>query len=166
MVVRMGHIVETVGVEGIDRVEPLWRAMVEHHRELVGDEIPVRATDETWPMRRAQYEEWLRSGDGALLLAVTSAGAEPDGYACVRITNSGPTFDLGERVGELESLAVASYARGAGLGSLLIGAARERLREQGVRRWSVGVVEANAGAVRLYEREGFAPFWRTLIATV
>ena len=162
----MGHIVETVGVEGIDRVEPLWRAMVDHHREIVGHEIPVRPTDDTWPMRRAQYEEWVGSGDGALLLAVTSAGAEPDGYACVRTSIPGPTFDLGERIGELESLAVADHARGAGLGSLLIAAARERLRAQGVAFWSVSVVDANTGAVRLYEREGFAPFWRALIATV
>lgn len=163
----MGHIVETVGVEGIDRVEALWRSMVEHHRAVVGDAIPVRATDETWPMRRAQYEQWLGAGDGVLLLAVTAVGAEPDGYACVRTSpGGGPTFALGERVGELESLAVASHARGAGLGSLLIGAARERMRELGVRHWIVSVVEANAGAVRLYEREGFAPFERILVATV
>jgi GNAT superfamily N-acetyltransferase len=163
----MGHIVETVGVEGIDRVESLWRAMVEHHREVVGHEIPVRPTDVTWPMRRAQYEDWLGGGgDAALLLAVTEAGAEPDGYACVRTSVPGPTFDLGERVGELESLVVAAHARGAGLGSLLIGAARERLRAQGVTRWIVSVVDANEGAVRLYEREGFAPFERILVATV
>ncbi len=162
----MGHIVETAGVEGIDRVEPLWRSMVEHHRGLMNGAVPVRETDATWPMRRAQYEEWLGSGDGVLLLAVTSAGAEPDGYACVRTSAPGPTFDLGERIGELESLAVAEGARGAGLGSLLIGAAREWVRAQGVAYWSVSVVDANAGALSLYEREGFGPFWRALIATV
>ena len=162
----MAHIVETVGPEGIDRVEPLWRAMVEHHREVMNGAVPVREVDATWPMRRAQYEEWLGGGDGVLLLAVTETGADPDGYACVRTVPSSPTFDLGERVGELESLVVASHARGAGLGSLLIGAARERLRAQGVVYWSVSVVDANADAVRLYEREGFGPFWRALIATV
>jgi ribosomal protein S18 acetylase RimI-like enzyme len=97
---------------------------------------------------------------------VTAAGAEPDGYACVRTSVPGPTFDLGERIGELESLAVAEHARGAGVGSLLIGAARERMREAGVTHWVVSVVDANAGAVRLYEREGFAAFARILIATV
>jgi GNAT superfamily N-acetyltransferase len=163
----MRHFVETVGVEGIDRVEPLWRAMVDHHRAVVGDAIPVRETDVTWPMRRRQYEEWLGNGDGVLLLAVTSAGAAPDGYACVRTSpGGGPTFALGERVGELESLAVAEHARGAGLGGLLIGAARERVRALGVSHWVVSVVDANAGAVRLYEREGFAPFERILLANV
>jgi GNAT superfamily N-acetyltransferase len=162
----MAHIVETVGVEGIDRVEPLWRAMVEHHRAVIGHEVPVRATDSTWPLRRAQYQEWLAGGDGVLLLAVTAPGADPDGYACVKTSVPGPTFDLGERIGELESLAVAEHARGAGLGGLLIGAARERVRELGVSHWVVSVVDVNAGAVRLYEREGFAPFERILIATV
>ena len=163
----MGHIVETVGVEGIDRVEPLWRAMVEHHRAVVGHEVPVRATDVTWPLRRVQYEDWIGRGDGVLLLAVTAPGAEPDGYACVRTSaGGGPTFALGERVGELESLAVAEHARGAGVGSLLIAAARERMRELGVSHWLVSVVDANAGAVRFYEREGFRPFERILLSTV
>jgi GNAT superfamily N-acetyltransferase len=162
----MGHIVETVGVEGIDRVERLWRSMVEHHRAVIGAEIPVRATDETWPMRRAQYEDWLANGDGVLLLAVTEAGAEPDGYACVRTSVTGPTFSLGDRVAELESLAVAEHARGSGIGSLLIAAARERARELGVAYWLVSAVDANEGAVRLYEREGFRPFERILIANL
>jgi ribosomal protein S18 acetylase RimI-like enzyme len=166
MVVEMAHLVETVGVEGIDRVEPLWRSMVEHHRAVIGHAVPVRETDATWPLRRAQYAEWLTGGDAALLLAVPAVGAEPDGYACVRTSVAGPTFDLGERIGELESLAVASHARGAGVGSLLIGAARERMREAGITHWVVSVVDANTGAVRLYEREGFAPFERILIATL
>jgi hypothetical protein len=41
---------------------------------------------------------------------------------------------------------------------------RERLRSQGVTHWSVGVVEANEGATRLYERAGFKPFYRDLLA--
>jgi ribosomal protein S18 acetylase RimI-like enzyme len=75
----------------------------------------------------------------------------------VRLAESGPTWDLGEAVGDLESLAVAAHARGRGVGTGLIEAARELLRERGVRYWSVTVAAANAGAIRLYEREGFQP---------
>ena len=32
--------------------------------------------------------------------------------------------------------------------------------------WAVGVVEANAGAVRLYERAGFRPYYRNLLGRV
>jgi hypothetical protein len=37
---------------------------------------------------------------------------------------------------------------------------------QGVRYWAVGVVENNADATRLYERVGFRPFYRQLLAEV
>ena len=79
---------------------------------------------------------------------------------------SGPTWDLGELTGELESLAVAEDARGCGVGGALIAAARATLRERGVLHWYVGVVGANAGAIALYEREGFRPFFVTMLSTV
>jgi hypothetical protein len=40
------------------------------------------------------------------------------------------------------------------------------LREQGVRYWSVAVVEPNDDATRLYERVGFRSFYRQLLAEV
>jgi len=158
------HRIETLDGAGIDRLEPLWTAMVEHHRAV--SSLPVRTADEAWRRRRLEYAAWLADGAGFILVAVREPGGEDDGYAAVRIHGGSATFDLGEPIADLESLAVADGARGQGVGSLLIGAARERLRAAGVVTWTVGVVEANAGAVRLYEREGFAPFWRTLIATV
>jgi ribosomal protein S18 acetylase RimI-like enzyme len=159
----MGHIVESVGVEGIDRLEPLWLAMVEHHRQVSSH--PVRPPAETWRRRRVQYEEWLAGGESFVLVAVREGGGD-DGYAVVRVHGGSPTFELGEPVGDLESLAVAEGARGQGVGSLLIGAARERLRAAGVRHWTVSVLDANPGAVRLYEREGFRAFERILIESL
>jgi ribosomal protein S18 acetylase RimI-like enzyme len=53
-------------------------------------------------------------------------------------------------------LAVLPEARGRGLGSLLIGAARDRAVEQGARGNSLIVSDANAGARRLYARHGYA----------
>jgi len=76
------------------------------------------------------------------------------------------SWDVGERTGELETLAVAEEVRGAGIGTMLIEACRDRLREQGVRYWAVAVVEDNADATRLYERVGFRPFYRQLLAEV
>ena len=42
----------------------------------------------------------------------------------------------------------------------------ERLRAEGISHWGVAVVEANADATRLYERVGFRPFYRQLLAEV
>ena len=106
-------------------------------------------------------------GDGYLYL-VPGEGAEgvPLGYAFLRIASSGPTWNLGDRVGDLESLSVTAAARGMGVGTGLIAHCRERLRELGVKWWSVSVVSANEGAIDLYEREGFRDFWRTMTAPI
>ena len=40
----------------------------------------------------------------------------PLGYAFLRIASSGPTWNLGDRVGDLESLSVTAGARGMGVG--------------------------------------------------
>lgn len=149
-------------------VEPLWKAMVEHHRMLTERQLPVRTGDEAWRRRRDAYDAWLSSGQAWLLLAV--AGTPQDqaaiGYAVVRMTGPAQTWDLGEPVGMLESLAVAGHARGNGVGTGLIDAARELLRARGVGFWSVTFVAGNAGAARLYERNGFRPFCTELLGPV
>ena len=160
------RIVELV-VGDVDLVEGLWKEMVGHHRELTGGTYPVRGVEEAWRRRRAQYVEWLE-GDGAWLFVVPGEGAEGAalGYAFLRVDSSGPTWNLGDRVGDLESLSVTAAARGMGIGTELIAHCRERLRECGAQWWTVSVVAANGGAVDLYEREGFRHFWHTMTAPV
>jgi ribosomal protein S18 acetylase RimI-like enzyme len=160
------RIVE-LGVGDVDLVEGLWKEMVEHHRELTGQTYPVRTLEEAWPRRRAQYVEWLESGEGSLFL-VPGEGAEgaPLGYAFLRVGSSGPTWNLGDRVGDLESLSVAVAARGMGIGTALIAHCRERLVARDAQWWTVSVIAANGGAIDLYEREGFEHFWHTLLAPV
>jgi ribosomal protein S18 acetylase RimI-like enzyme len=159
------RLVELDGSE-LDRLEPLWNAMVSHHRGVVADAWPIRDDAEAWRRRRAQYAAWLESGTGRAFVAVP--GDDPAGplagYAMVVVVPSGPTWDVGDVIGELESLAVAPGARGEGVGTMLIDGARARLREQGISHWSVGVVEANDAATRLYLRQGFRPFYRQLLA--
>jgi hypothetical protein len=103
----MGHVIEET--TDVERVKALWIAMVEHHGEVTG--LPVRDGEESWRRRRVEYAEWLAGGRTFVLLAVPEAGGEPDGYALVRVRDGGSTFDLGEPVGELESLAVSPRAR-------------------------------------------------------
>jgi ribosomal protein S18 acetylase RimI-like enzyme len=145
-------------------LEPLWASMVEHHRAVAGDDWPVRTADAAWAIRREQYAGWLADGSGTLLLATT--GERLVGYAMLQVQPPGATWDLGESIGELESLAVAPEARGAGIGHRLMDECRAILRDCGVTYWTVGVVEVNEGAVRLYEREGFRPYYRQLLGRV
>jgi ribosomal protein S18 acetylase RimI-like enzyme len=155
-------------VSEVDRVEALFRELVAFHRDVAGEDWPVRSEETAWAHRRAEYVDWLGSGRARMLVAVPppDVAATPLGYAVLGVKSSSASWDVGERVGELETLAVAEGARGQGVGSILIDACRERLREEGVSHWSVAVVEANADATRLYERFGFRTFYRDLLAEV
>jgi ribosomal protein S18 acetylase RimI-like enzyme len=160
------RIVE-LGAGDVDLVEGLWKEMVEHHHEVAGDAFPARDPEDAWRLRRAQYVGWLKSGEGRLFL-VPGEGAEqaPLGYACLRIGGPPSTWDLGEPVGDLESLCVSSAARGMGIGTELIAHCRERARERGARWWTVTAIAANDRAIELYEREGFRPYSENLIAPI
>ena len=161
------RIVE-LGVGDVDLVEGLWKEMLGHHHEVGGDDQPGRGADESWQMRRAQYVKWLESGEGTIFL-VPGEGAEqaaPLAYACLRVGPSGPTWDLGETVGDLESLAVAAAARGTGIGTELIEHCRARLIALGAHWWTVSVVAANGRATELYEREGFRPYVNFMLAPI
>lgn len=147
----------------LDQLAPLWTAMVDHHRQVAGRDLPVRQSDEAWAMRRQEYLYWLNDGSGLLLTGHTGSGTA-GGYAFLRTIASGPTFDFGARRGEVESLVVAPAARGMGIGTALLQASRGELRRLGCAYWSVSVMEANQGAVHLYERAGFRPWLRELAA--
>jgi GNAT superfamily N-acetyltransferase len=161
------HIVELQRSE-VDRVAPLFKQLVEFHREVVEGAWPVRSAEAAWEYRRGQYLQWLGEGSARMLVAVpaTDEGASPVGYAVLSVKPSPASWDVDERIGELETLAVAESERGRGVGSMLIAASRRLLREEGITHWAVAVVEANADATRLYEREGFRPFYRQLLAEV
>ena len=109
-----------------------------------------------WELRRAQYDEWLRDGNGFVLLA--ERGSEAAGYAVVHLQR-GPddTFPLGERWAEIYSLSVAPEARRAGIGSRLLDAVDARLAALGIVDVVVAAMVENEDALRLYERRGFVP---------
>lgn len=150
----------------VSSLAELWQAMVEHHRLLVGAQWPVRSAELAWERRREQYAAWLSDGSAFILIAQTEASGAPVGYLACRLVEAGPTFDLGEIRGEVDSLVTSEAARGQGVGSALLDACREELQRRGARYWSIGVVEANTRAIELYQRLGFRPFVRTMLAPI
>lgn len=102
--------------------------------------------DETWSARVAQSA--VSGIDCALV-------AEVDGVPAGLLWAKVDAQDAG-RV-NLFQMWVAPEARGRGLAAALLDEALGWARTRGTRVVHLGVNEANAGALRLYERAGFAP---------
>jgi hypothetical protein len=96
----------------LERLEPLWRSVHEHHQQVAPDLGPYVDSATSWRVRREQYRAYLTGGGFALV----AAEADVDlGHALVAIRVDDPfwadTWVVGSRVAELESLAVVSAAR-------------------------------------------------------
>jgi GNAT superfamily N-acetyltransferase len=118
----------------------------------------LRSGDESWRRRRERYARWL-SADGALLLIAQDERGRALGYAVVRPHDEPEeTYAASDAMAELETLAVAPGARDRGVGRALLDAAREGCARRGWTTLSIGVIAANAGALRFYERAGARPF--------
>jgi len=127
--------------QDIPALEPLWVAVHHVHEASMPELAPYVTDSETWAERRALYESVFEKPDTVLLLAFD--GEELVGYALSHLleleeTWIGDTWRTGQRIAELESLAVRESHRGQGI---------------------VGAVAGNEGALRLYERRGFRPTW-------
>lgn len=137
------------GLDRLDDVEPLWHALSEHHAAFAASVAPVRSPEESWTRRRREYVAWLSDSSATLFMAEDVA---PLGYLMLRIAHGPPTWDIGDRVAEVETLSVVAAARDRGVGTLLMAAARREARERGAAMLSVALVHSNDGARRFYER--------------
>ena len=144
----------------VDRLEPLWYALRDHHVTLP-DMQRVRSPEESWAYRRRQYRDWL-SRDGYRLLIAERDG-EPIGYAVISLGEGAATWDIGDRTAEIETLSVLASERGKGVGRALTAAAAEIATQAGAGSVLVGVAHSNDDAIRFYEREGYEPFYVLLI---
>jgi ribosomal protein S18 acetylase RimI-like enzyme len=148
--------IERRGADAIAELEPLWLELKNHHGACTPS-LPVRGDEESWTLRRRDYERWLAER-GAFLLLARQAGRAV-GYALVRIEEAGPTWIEPERVAIVQDISVAARARGAGIGRALLDRVGE---ESGADVMQLAVLGANASAKAFYERLGFEPFVETL----
>jgi ribosomal protein S18 acetylase RimI-like enzyme len=156
------------GVEVVDELASLWKSLHEHHvtaAASLGASWAFRTPDESWEVRRHEYEEWLQNEEKAFALIAEQRG-EVVGYAVVQIGPAGATLHTGELVGKLESLNVLAGARGSGVGGLLMAEVHRRLAARGVRAIMTTVMTGNGGATRFYERLGMVEFATTLIGPI
>ena len=139
----------------LDRLEPLWRLLMDRHREA-WEVVAVRSHEDSWPRRRAQYRGWL-SVPGSFVL-VARRGDRLLGYAVVAIEEGDETFATGDRQAEICTLVVVPGERDHGLGAALVEELEGRLLAEGVTDVFVGTMHGNGAAQRFYERRGYTPF--------
>ena len=101
--------IERGGLERLDDIEPLWRALRDHHAAIAPAVAPVRSAEASWSQRRGEYFTWL-SGAGATLFIADADRAL--GYLMMRVHDGPPTWEIGERIAEVETLSVLPTARG------------------------------------------------------
>ena len=147
------------GSERVDDLEPLWKALHDHHREVATPipAAPWRETDDSWPRRREKYLGFLAQPDAFVLVA--EDGGRPVAYALVTVSGSADdTNDTGDRWAELQTLSVLPRFRVRGLGTRMLEAVYAELRPLGVRTMSIGVARGNDDALHFYARHGFTPW--------
>ncbi len=154
------------GAERIDDLEPLWAALQEHHAGLAPTlgGLRARSVAESWAVRRAKYEHALEDPDAFVMVAERSG--RPIGYAFVALGEGSSGWVHGERVADVETLAVLPEARHRGLGARLMDAVEARLAYLGVGEFRVQVIAPNADALRFYERRGMVRVTQTLLGRV
>lgn len=93
---------------------------------------------------------------GAILVAETSG--KVTGYVCVhaKVANEDPD-EIDYDYAYVVDLAIDQAHRGKGMGSALLEAAERYAVDQGARYLRISALAGNDGAVKLYQRTGFAP---------
>jgi GNAT superfamily N-acetyltransferase len=145
----------------IDGLRTLWLHVHAVHQASAPQLGPWVDDATTWAKRRELYAHCLSQPDSFLLLARRDERLV--GYALVTVEPDGDvlwndSWVVGDRVAELESLAVLADEQGKGIGTYLMAAVDEELERRGIGDLAIGVVPGNP-ALRFYERRGFVPNW-------
>jgi ribosomal protein S18 acetylase RimI-like enzyme len=145
------------GEELLDAPRDLWLSLRDHHHAVAPELGPVREDEETWARRRSEYAAWLAQDNGAFFLVARRAD-QVLAYAFIRPVRRDSTTWAIDRVElDIETLSVSPDARGSGIGKRMIALVREEVEHGGYGGLQVTAIAQNAGALRFYEREGFAP---------
>jgi len=103
---------------------------------------------------RQAYED-MRLGTRWLLVMEHRPSGDIVGQIFIQWNSNDPRFADGRRRGYLYSLRVKLAFQRRGLGTRLIDAAEEELRQRGMDTASIGVEKDNRDARSLYERQGY-----------
>lgn len=145
----------------ISLLEPLWLHLREYQGALEGVP-PLQEASTSWAIERAAYQQALQHPDAFIVLATHGSG-DTVGYAFVKVqTGVDEMWQTGDRIAELETLAVSPLHRGGGIGGLIMGTVFAELSARGIADFQVAVLSANESAIRFYSKYELKPRLVTL----
>jgi ribosomal protein S18 acetylase RimI-like enzyme len=148
-------VIEDLAPDDVDEIRRIWFQLHEHHLGSDPTRAKVarpRTAEEAWRFRRPAMERWLRE-PGAIGLVAREHGRSV-GFAIATVKDAPGTWDVGERIGVLDVLAVAADRRGLGIGERLTREASRRMAAEGIGTMQIEVLATNRGASRFYRRLG------------
>ena len=133
------------GEELLDRVEPLWLELRQHHADLAPTWRAVLLSS-TFENRKAGLRQ-KASGGGTILVLLAIADDVVVAYCISTVTAAGG--------GEVDSLYVLPAFRRRGVARALMSRSMDWLRDRATGGIAVDVMAGNEDALRLYTKYGF-----------
>jgi ribosomal protein S18 acetylase RimI-like enzyme len=145
-----------VGVDRLDDLEPVYRALYDHHVAVSAwRPAAERGADVAWQRRRGRWEATLNSADGIGLVA------ERDGRVVGALigevekpADGSDTYAVPGSTAHVHDLAVLPEAQGAGVGRALMERFEGELRARGVESYGLEVMAGNDTARAFYDKLG------------
>jgi ribosomal protein S18 acetylase RimI-like enzyme len=142
---------DVITEEGYDKATVSMRVSV---RDLLPRDLPACTWSGSATHLRHVERELARAAQGEVdYLAVCTAVDLP-------VAIGGIDYEVSREAGTLWQLAVLPALQSCGLGTLLVRAAEQRIRDRGLRRAELAVEEDNPRARALYERLGYVAYGR------
>jgi ribosomal protein S18 acetylase RimI-like enzyme len=133
---------QTGGSELLDRIEPLWLQLRQHHAQLSAI-WRASVLDSSFGERRAQLQAKATQG---LLVVIASSGGCDVGYC---------TSSIEKGIGQVDSIYVIDAYRRRGVGQQMMLPTLAWFKESEVKSIIVDVLDGNDAAESLYLRYGF-----------
>ena len=152
--------IKLCGEDRIPDLEPLWKALHQHHVDISEGLGKTRTLEESWQIRQLDYGIWIK--DEAAFILIAEDDSRAVGYAFVMPKKASTSFSTPPDYMELQTLSILPEYRGQGVGDALMREMFRILRERGVTQLSVGVVATNDRAIKFYERYGLVTKYVTL----
>jgi ribosomal protein S18 acetylase RimI-like enzyme len=142
----------TTDQRDIDRIEPLWLNLIEHHKERSQH---FKAHYDTLQFENRKIELLQKSKNHPLHIQLAENNHVLIGYCVSSVTAEG--------VGEVDSILVEKSYRRQNIGETFMGQACRWLDEMNSRRKVISVAAGNEGVFGFYSRFGFYPLAKTLV---